>query len=112
MNLLEQKLNWKSYTTIKTLLITKWIELIKRKQFAAATFDLNGEIFVVHVAFLVSFAVHPFCRAQIALLIQNKAPTMVPSKYIDFTNIFFPNLRVELSKHTRINNHAINLVEC
>ncbi len=54
---------------------------------------------------------HPSRRAQIAYLKVDKAPTKVPSKYADFVEVFSPNLATELSEHTGINNHAIELVD-
>ena len=49
--------------------------------------------------------------AQIAYLKANKASTEVPSKYANFANVFLLKLAVELLKHTRINDHAIKLVD-
>ncbi len=54
---------------------------------------------------------HPLKRAQIAHLKVDEASIKVPSKYADFVDIFSPNLAVELLKHTKINNHAIELVD-
>ncbi len=54
---------------------------------------------------------HPSKRAQIAHLKADKAPTKVPSKYADFTDIFSLKLTAELPEHTEINNHAIELVD-
>ena len=50
-------------------------------------------------------------RAQIAYLKVDEAPTKIPSKYADFANVFSPKLAAELSKHTKINDHAIELVD-
>ncbi len=33
----------------------------------------------------------------------------MPGKYTDFADVFSPKLAVELPKHTRINNHVIEL---
>lgn len=72
-------------------------------------------MFVVYLAFLASLDLgidtHPFCRAQIASMIVDKAFTDVLSKYTDFANIFFTNFVAKLSKDIRINNHLINLVK-
>ena len=54
---------------------------------------------------------HPSKRAQIAHLKADEAPTKVPSKYADFTNIFFPKLAAELLEHIKINDHTIELVD-
>ena len=82
--------------------------------------DLEYETFVVYVIFfssVMSFSstplnanIHPSHRPQIAGLIVKKASIKVPTKYADFTNIFFPDLASELLKHTEINNYTIKLV--
>ena len=50
---------------------------------------------------------HPSKKAQIAYLKVNEAFFKVPSKYIDFSDIFLPKLATQLPKHTRINNCTI-----
>ena len=42
-------------------------------------------------------------------LIQDKAPTKVPSEYVEYANVFSFNLAMELPKNTGINKHAIGL---
>ena len=41
----------------------------------------------------------------------NEASTLIPTKYSDFANIFSPELALELSEYTGINDHAIKLVD-
>ena len=43
-------LMWRTYTTNKTLLTTKRIQIINKKDFVIATLDANNETFVVHIA--------------------------------------------------------------
>ena len=50
-------------------------------------------------------------RAQIALLKSNKASTSISPKYVDFADIFFKDLVVELLKYTKINDYTINLIK-
>ncbi len=54
---------------------------------------------------------HPSKMAQIAYLKVDEAATEVSSEYADFADIFSPKLAVELSEYTRINDHAIELVD-
>ncbi len=54
---------------------------------------------------------HPSRRTQIAHLKTDEAPSEVPSEYADFANVFSPKLAAELPEHTRINDHAIELVD-
>ena len=44
-------------------------------------------------------------------MIAEEAPTKVPAEYSDFADVFSPGLTSELSEHTGINDHAIELVE-
>ena len=133
-------LRWRIYTTNEALPTTKRIELVGKKEFAAAALDPEHETYVVHVASLssaplvASLDVHPSRRPQISGLIAEEAPvasldvhlsqkplisgliakqapTKVPAKYSDFADVFSPDLASELPKHTGINHHAIELVD-
>ena len=77
------------------------------------TLNTDSETFVVHVAVLdikgTNMTVHPFWAAQIRLLKANKAPIIIPTKYSDYTDIFWSELAVKLPEHTNINDHAIEL---
>lgn len=42
-----EKLTWRSYTTIKALPITSWIEIIDKRIFTKAILDKNPESFVI-----------------------------------------------------------------
>ena len=64
----------------------------------ALSVDLNDEVY-------------PLKRAQIAHLKVNKAFIKVSSKYANFVDVFSSKLAAELSKHTKISNHAIKLVD-
>ena len=54
---------------------------------------------------------HPLRRAQIAYLETDKAFIKIPSKYANFADVFSPKLAIKLLKHTKINNHTIELVD-
>ncbi len=76
--------------------------------------DPEYEAFLIYVAvFSVdsSDEMHPSKRAQIAHLKVDKTPSKVPTEYADFVDIFLPKLATELLEHTKINNHAIKLVD-
>ena len=111
----KRELWWRSYTTEEALPTTKQVELVGKKEFAAAALDPGHEIFVVHVASLESPSkegdVHPSRRVQIAALMANEAPTLIPTEYSDFADAFSPELASELPEHTGINDHAIELVD-
>ena len=109
-----RNLRWRSYITKDVLPTTRQVELIRKKEFAAAALDPEYEALVVYVAALSvdsSDEVHPSKKAQIALLKVDKASSKVPSKYANFTDVFSPKLATELPKYMRINDHAIKLVD-
>ena len=120
VNFLSRKLWWRTNTTKKALLTTRYVELVGKKEFAAAGFDSKSETFIIHIASLSSVAllsssllklnIYPFCKPQVSNLINKEAPTKVPAKYLNFTDLFFSDLAFKLPKYIRINNHAIKLV--
>lgn len=86
------------YTTTKALLITKRIEVGKKK-FAAIVLDLNDKICLVYVAFLassnLSLEIHPSLKAQIASWKTDKAHTFILFKFAAFAKGFFKDLVVK-----------------
>lgn len=58
----------------------------------------------------ISNQVHLFRRAQITLWKVDEAPTIIFSEYLNFADIIFLKLAIELPKYTKINNHAINFI--
>ncbi len=108
-----QDLQWRSYIIEDVLPTIRQVELIGKKEFAAAALDPEHEAFVVHVSTLSVDSgdkVHPLKKAQIPYLKVDKASSKVSSKYADFVDVFSPKLALELPEHTGINNHAIKLV--
>ncbi len=94
VNFQARDLQWRSYITREVLPTTRRVELIEKKEFAAAALDPEYEAFVVHVAALSMYSgdeVHPSKKAQIAHLKADGAPTKVPSKYADFADVFHRN---------------------
>ncbi len=107
-------LQWRFYTTRNVLTTTRQIELIGKKEFTVEALNLEHKAFVIYVvAFSLDLGdeVYPLKKTQISYLKVDKAPTKVPSEYTDFVDVFSPKLAVELLEHTRINNHAIELVD-
>ena len=120
IDFLDRELWWKTYTTKKALLTIRRIELVRKKEFTTVVLNPEYETFIVHIASLDSYSslnfillnadIDPLCRLQIVSLITKKASIKIPDKYINFADIFFPNLVFELPEHTKINDHAIDLV--
>ena len=104
IDFLGRKLLWRTYTTKKTLSTTRRVELVGKKEFAAAALNLEHETYVVHVGLVNSDAlpssfllnVHPSRKFQIAGLIVKETLTKVSAKYSDFVNVFLPNLASKL----------------
>ena len=100
---------------------------MRKKEFAAAVFDPKHETFVIYVTSLSSAAflssalfpsstpldidIHLSRKPQIIGLIVEKAPTKIPNEYVNFANVFFPDLASKLSMYTEINSYAIKLVD-
>ena len=94
VDFLGRELRWRTYTTKEVLPTTRRIELVGKKEFAAAALDSEHETYIVHVASPGSLPlnVHPSRRPQISGLIAEEAPTKVPAKYLDFADVFSPDL--------------------
>ena len=89
---------------------TKWVEIIRKKEFAIAAIDVDNKTFVVYVvalAELIIISIYLFCKAKVALLIIIE----IYIKYFNFLNIFFLDSAAKLLEYTRINNYLINLLE-
>ena len=119
VDFLGQELRWRTYSTKEALPTTRRVELVGKKEFAAAALDPEHETYVVHVGSVSSVAspssspldVHLSRRPQIAGLIAEKAPTKVSVEYADFADVISPDLASELPEHNGISDHAIELVD-
>ena len=56
VDFLDWELRWETYTTEKALLTTRHIELVVKKEFAAAKLDPKHETYVVYVGSVSSVA--------------------------------------------------------
>ena len=109
----------RTYTTQAALPTTRRVELVGKKEFAAAALDPGHETYVVYVGSVSSVAspssspldIHPTRRPQIAGLIAEEAPIKVPIEYANFADVFSPDLTSKLPEHTGINDQAIKLVD-
>ena len=104
---------WRLYNTAEALPTTRRVEHIDKHEFAKVALDENSEKFVVYITALETLepAVHPSRVSLLAILQQDKALTEISPEYADYADVFSPNLAMELSKNTGINEHAIELVE-
>ena len=115
VDFLDWKLRWRTYTTQKALLTTKCIKLVEKKKFVVAAIELKYKTFVVFVTSLsptlFNIGVYLFYKPQMASLIAENLLIKVFAKYVDFTDVFFPDLVSKFFKHIKINDHAIELVD-
>lgn len=49
---------WQAYTTVETLSIIRWVEVIDQKEFAITVLDKDKEVFFVYVTSFFSFDNH------------------------------------------------------
>ena len=113
---------WRIYTTKKALPTTRCVELVGKKEFAAAALDPEYKTYVIYVVslsftpFIASLSstllnVHPLWKPQISGLIADKAFTKIPNKYANFVDVFFSNLTSKPPKHNKINDYSIKLID-
>ena len=115
----EEILTLKSYTTNKALPTTEQIQLVDPKEFIIAALGMDSETFVVYMAIREweKMPVHAERQAQIqdgaqvGALLFDEAPTKVPIKYSNYSDVFSTENAVELPENTGINEHAIELEE-
>ena len=105
---LDWELRWRTYTTKKALPTTKCVELVGKKEFAAATFDPEYETFIVYLASLnLVLKIYLDREAQIASLSNDKVKIL--DEYLDFTNVFLEEKALILPEYTEFNEHTIDL---
>ena len=115
VNFLDQEPKWRIYTTKEALSTTRRIGLLEKKEFVATALDLEYETLIIHIMSLSSTSldadIHLFYRPKISGLIVEDALTKVSNQYVNFVDVFSPDLVFKLPKHTRINDYAIKLVD-
>ena len=108
----ERELVWRTYITAKALPTTRRVEIIDKKEFAAAALNADDKTFVMHIAALaepMTMPIYPSCQAQVAALTNEE--TGIPAEYSDFSDVFSPDSAAELLEHIGINDHPIDLLD-
>lgn len=114
MQFMKKELEWRSYTTAEVLPTTKKVKLIDKREFATIALNENIETFMIYVATLLSgpaIQVHFFCQTQVCLLLVDKSIIKVPSKYLDYADIFLFDLMIELPENMDMNEYNIELID-
>ena len=109
----EGTLTWRTYTINEALPTTEQVQIVDPKEFVIAALDVDSETFMVHVAIREreKMPVHSKRQAQVGVLLFDKAPTEVPAKYSDYSDVFSAENVAELPENTGMNEHAIELEE-
>lgn len=67
INFIDQKLKKRLYHTAKTLSTSRWVKLVRKKEFIVVAFNLDNKIFIVYIAFFTNInlglEVYLFCKA-------------------------------------------------
>ena len=91
--------------------------MIDKKDFVIAALDTNNETFVMYVVLQkrekmpVYFKKQFQIKAQVGVLLFNKALIEVSIEYFDYNNIFSAENAAKLPENTGINEYAIKLEE-
>ena len=108
----ERELVQRTYTATEALPTTRRVEIINKGEFTMAALNADNETFVVHIAALArptTIPIHLSHEAQVVMLTSEE--TGIPTEYSDFSNVFSSDSTAELSEHTGINDHPINLLK-
>ena len=106
----KKELTWRTYTTKKAFPTNCQVKIINQKEFTKAPIDENVKAIVVHVNSLgLRMSIHPARKAQFALLLTEKVT--MPTKYLDFADVFSKKSANILLDWTGANEHAIKLEE-
>ena len=76
-------------------------------------FDADSKTFIVHIAIWEreEMPVYSEKQAQVGALLFNKAPTEVPAKYSNYSNVFSAENTTKLLENTEMNEYTIKLEE-
>lgn len=71
----------------------------QKKIFAVSVVDLENKAYVVYITSICQVLnIYPSWKVEITLLKADEALISVSPKYVDFTDVFFKNLDIELPK--------------
>lgn len=93
------------------------MEFINKREFMITVLNETTKRFVVYITILLAtplaliMQVDPFWQVQVGLLLVDKAPIKVFSKYFNYADVFLFNFAMELLENTGINKYAIKLID-
>ena len=110
---INQKLIYIFYTIAKALLITKYIKVTNKKKFVRVNLNKNIKLFIIYIVFLnLEFKIMIYLIQNDSIIFLNieKILKSILTKNLNFINIFFKKLTIELFERLNINKYTINLV--
>lgn len=113
INFLKLKIFFKSYFSTKAILTSKQVKQLRKKEFRVTTLDLKKETYIVNMINLGSsdLYIHFSLKAQIKVLLSINICKTFINKYIDFVNVFSPDLATKLPEYIKMNNYKIELID-
>ena len=96
----------------ETLSMSKTLEIIDNKKFAAAVLNADNKTFVVYIVALVEpkfMSIYFLSQVQVAL--QTSEKSGISTKYSNFFNVFSSDSVAELPEYTGINYYSIDLLD-
>lgn len=106
-----KKLTLRNYTVATALPTINRIIFIDKKKFPAVALNIKAKIFVINITTLLAISTYLSKKAQIKGLLAKEAFIKVIAKYLDYINVFPPDLTIELLEHIVINNYTINYMK-
>ena len=85
------------------------MKIIDKKKIAKMALNENIKTLVIYMTFLLTIAIYPVRKAQIALLLAKKLKIL--TKYLKFSDIFSKKKALILLEITELNQYAIALQE-
>lgn len=105
-----KQITWRRNTIVEIMPTLKQMELIDKVKFVKATLDNDTKIFIVYIGALENIRVDPLKIPLLGILQSNKALIEVLDTYANYTDVFSPNLIMEISYYIKINKYAIELI--
>lgn len=101
VDFLELEIFWRIYFFIETISTTNQVILVRNKEFAFATFDLEDKIYIIHIASISSLNSHIYFskQAEIKSFPFANLSITIMNKYKSFANIFSIELMSELPEY-------------
>ena len=108
-----KSLTYRSYNAAEALPIARRVKIINKHKSAQAIFDNKSGTFVMYIAAMKALkpAIYQSWAPLLVTLKQDKALTEILLEYVDYANVFFPDLAMTLPENTSIKEYAIKLVK-